>query len=453
MFLVHRKQCFFLLHRQESVSSPQRTVFLSFTKTIKCSLCTVNTVLPVQKKESLFFVHRNHSVVSAKERNTVLYAHGTPPYLHKRKKHCFLCTRNTLFSVQMNEILFSIHKKHFVVYTKERNAVFCAQETLCCLGRRKKHCFLCTRNTLLSQQKKETLFPVHKKHFVVLAKDRNTISCAQETLCCLRKRKKHCFLCTRNTLLSRQMKETLFPVPKKHFVVLAKERALFPVHKKQFVVSEKERKTVSCAQEILCCLGKRKEHYFLCTRNTLLSWQKERNTVFYAQETLCCLGKKRKKHCFLCTRNTLLSQQMKETLFPVHKKHFVVLAKDRNTVFYAQETLCCLGKRKEHCFLCTRNTLLSWQKKETQFPVHKKHFVVLANERNTVFYAQETLCCLGKRKKHCFLCTRNTLLPWQKKEKLFPVHKKHFVVLAKERNERNTVFLCIRNNLLSQQER
>ena len=153
----------------------------------------------------------------------------------------------------------------------------------------------------------------------------------------------------------------------------------------------------------------------------------------------------------------MLSWQKKETLFPMHKKHFVVLVKERNTVSYAQETLCCLGKRKKYCFLCTRNTLLSWQKKEMKeilFSVHKKHFLVLAKERNTVFYVQETLCCLGKRKKHCFLCTRNTLLSRKKKETLFSMHKKHFVVLAKERNERNTVF-CAQETLccLSKRDR
>ena len=87
----------------------------------------------------------------------------------------------------------------------------------------------------------------------------------------------------------------------------------------------------------------------------------------------------------------------------MHKKHFVVCAKERNTVFYAQEILCCLGKRKKHCFLCTRNTLLSWQKKEILFSMHKKHFVVSAKERNPGFYTQETLCCLSKGKKHCSL--------------------------------------------------
>ena len=85
------------------------------------------------------------------------------------------------------------------------------------------------------------------------------------------------------------------------------------------------------------------------------------------------------------------------------KKHFVVLAKERNTIFYAQKTLCCLGKRKKHCFLYTRNTLLSQKKKETLFSVHKKHFVFLAEERNTVSYAQETLCFLSKGNKHCSL--------------------------------------------------
>ena len=147
----------------------------------------------------------------------------------------------------------------------------------------------------------------------------------------------------------------------------------------------------------------------------------------------------------------MLSWQKKETLFPVHKKHFVVLAKGRNTVFDTQETLCCLSKRKKHCFLCTRNTLLSRQKKETLFSMYKKHFVVSAKERNTVFYAQETLCCLGKRKKHCFLCTRNTLLSWQKKEMkeiLFSAHKEHFVVSATEiENSVSFLCLCIENSV------
>ena len=118
----------------------------------------------------------------------------------------------------------------------------------------------------------------------------------------------------------------------------------------------------------------------------------------------------------------------------MNKKHFVVLAKERNTIFYAQKTLSCLGKRKKHYSLCTRNTLLSVQKKATLFPVHKKHFVVLAKEINIVFCAQQTLCCLGKRKKHCFLCTRNIFLSQKKKETLFSMQSRHFVVCAKERN-------------------
>ena len=164
-----------------------------------------------------------------------------------------------------------------------------------------------------------------------------------------------------------------------------------------------------------------------------------------------------------------MSWQKKETLFSVHKKHFVVLTKERNTIFYAQETPCCLGKRKKHCSLCTRNTLLSWQKNETLFSMDKKHFVVLAKERNTIFYdkkhfvvlakernerntvfcVQETLCCLGKRKKHYFLWTRNTLLSWQKKEMkemLFSLHKKHFVVSARE-TENSVSFFCQDNKV------
>ena len=103
----------------------------------------------VQKKETLFSMYKKHFVVCAKERNNVLYA----------QKH----TVDILLSVQRKEIMFSMDKKHFVVYAKERNTVFCAkerntvlyaQEMLCCQCKRKKHCFLCTVNTLLSRQMK-----------------------------------------------------------------------------------------------------------------------------------------------------------------------------------------------------------------------------------------------------------------------------------------------------------
>ena len=143
-------------------------------------------------------------------------------------------------------------------------------------------------------------------------------------------------------------------------------------------------------------------------------------------------------------KHFVVSAKERNTLLSMHKKHFIVLAKERNTVSYAQETLCCLGKRKKNC------------------PVHKKHFVVLAKERNTVsyfsakerntvFYAQETLYCLGKRKKNCFLYIRNTSLSWQKKEMkeiLFSVHKKHFVVSAREiENSVSFLCLCIENSV------
>ena len=139
----------------------------------------------------------------------------------------------------------------------------------------------------------------------------------------------------------------------------------------------------------------------------------------------------------MSTEITLLSVQMKEILFSKHKKHFVVCAKERNTVLYPKEI-----------------TLWSSVK-----------------ERNTSLYAQETLCCLHKKKKHCFLCTRNTFLSVQKNEILFSIEtlrssrqKKHFVVFvvfcAKEKKhwntllsakERNTVFCAI--TLLSVQKK
>ena len=51
--------------------------------------------------------------------------------------------------------------------------------------------------------------------------------------------------------------------------------------------------------------------------------------------------------------------QMKETLFSVQSRHFLVYANVRNTVLCAQEKLCCQCKRKKHCFLCMGNTLFA----------------------------------------------------------------------------------------------
>ena len=139
-------------------------------------------------------MHKKHFLVCAKEWNTILYAKETLRYLGKRKKCCFLCTRNTLLSRQKKEILFFVHRNHFVVCVNERNTIFQTQETLCCLCKRKKHCFLCTRNTLLSMQCKW---------------------------------KNHCFLCTRNTFLSVQMKETLFSVHRKETLFSVDEKYFF----------------------------------------------------------------------------------------------------------------------------------------------------------------------------------------------------------------------------------
>ena len=72
----------------------------------------------------------------------------------------------------------------------------------------------------------------------------------------------------------------------------------------------------------------------------------------------------------------MLSVQKKETMFSMHKKHFVVPAKERNMVLY------------------TRNIFLSMQMKETLFSVQSRHFVVCAKEKNNVLYGQETLSCL-----------------------------------------------------------
>ena len=85
----------------------------------------------------------------------------------KERNSVFLSTEITLLSVQKKETLFSMHMKHFDIFTKERNTVFCVQETLCCQCKRMKYYSLYTRNTLLSTQKKEMLVSVHKKHFVV----------------------------------------------------------------------------------------------------------------------------------------------------------------------------------------------------------------------------------------------------------------------------------------------
>ena len=61
--------------------------------------------------------------------------------------------------------------------------------------------------------------------------------------------------------------------------------------------------------------------------------------------------------------------QKKETMFSMHK----------NTLLSVQ--------KKETMFSMHKNTLFSKLKKEHS-SVYKKHFLVYANERNTVFYAE-----------------------------------------------------------------
>ena len=133
----------------------------------------------------------------------------------------------------------------------------------------------------------------------------------------------------------------------------------------------------------------------------LLSRQKEETQ--FSMHNKYLLSRQKKETLSLCIRSTLLSWPKKETLFPVQKKHFVVLAEERNTVFYTQEIPVVLAKEK------------------TLFPVQKKHFVVLTEERNTVPCTKEKLCCLGKRKKHCSLCTRNSVSFFCQDNKVFLV--------------------------------
>ena len=98
---------------------------------------------------------------------------------------------------------------------------------------------------------------------------------------------------------------------------------------------------------------------FFCTDNKVISVDKKTVILSFAPAT----------ECFLCTGNIMFSMQKKKTLFSMYKKHFFVCEKERNNVLYAQETLYCLGKPNKHCSLCTRNTFLSMQMKETLFSV------------------------------------------------------------------------------------
>ena len=101
-------------------------------------------------------------------------------------------------------------------------------------------------------------------------------------------------------------------------------------------------------------------------------------------------------------------------------------------------------------YISTPNSFLSWQLAtiatsiwtvSSACLVHKKHFVVSEKERNTVLYAQETLCCLGKRNTVFYTQAkeRNTVLYlscWD--NKVFLMHRKqyffHFFLLPRQRS-------------------
>ena len=67
VFLVHREHYFFPLHRQQNAYSAQKTVFLSFSQTRKCFLsieniisflCTDNKMSTLHRKQCFFHLHR-----------------------------------------------------------------------------------------------------------------------------------------------------------------------------------------------------------------------------------------------------------------------------------------------------------------------------------------------------------------------------------------------------------
>ena len=118
--------------------------------------------------------------------------------------------------------------------------------------------------------------------------------------------------------------------------------------------------------------------------------------MFGAQETLCCL-RKRKKHCFLCIRNTLLSWKKKETLFSMHKQR--------------KETLFSLSLAETtKCFLCTENSIsfISFFCQDNKvFLVHRKQYFFLLPRQQSISYVQETVFLSFAKTTKCFLCIDN----------------------------------------------
>ena len=178
-----------------------------------------------------------------------------------------------------------------------------------------------------------------------------------------------------------------------------------------------QKKHRSCAKETLCCLGQRKKHCSLYTRNTCCLSRRKKH-CHCAEETLCCLGR-RKKHCSLCKRNTLLSWPKKETLFPVHKKQcFFLLPRQQVFLVYRKKCFFLLPRQQSVSFV-QGTVFLSLAKTTKWFLLHRESvsfFCQDNKERNTVPCAQETQCffLLARQqvfavyRKQCFLSSAKT---------------------------------------------
>ena len=120
MFLVDRKQCFFLLPRQQSVSYVQETVFLSFDKTAKCFLCTENSVSFFCLDNKVFLVHRKVFLSFAKTTKCFLRIGNSVSFAKTTK--CFLCIGNSFsFLCQDNKVFLVQRKQHFFLLFRQQS--------------------------------------------------------------------------------------------------------------------------------------------------------------------------------------------------------------------------------------------------------------------------------------------------------------------------------------------
>ena len=181
---------------------------------------------------------------------------------------------------------------------------------------------------------------------------------------------------------------------------------------------------------------------------------------------------------YISTPNSFLSWQLATIVTSiwtvssaclVHKKHFVVSEKERNTVFYAQakerNTVLYLLLRQQSvsyaqktvflsflsfaettkCFLYIENSVSFFYQDNKVFLVHRKQCFFLLPSQQSVSSAQETVFLSFALTTKCFLCIENSVSFFCQDNKVFLVYREHyFFPLHRQQNvysTQKTVFL------------